>query len=281
MNSIKTVCLFLPLVFSMAAHGVELKGSFTQGGMIIGHTSPDAKVSFKGRSLKVSPDGYFVLGFGRDAPLDSELTVHFANGFEETEPVHIKKRRYDEQRINGLPKNKVEPSAKELKRIWAEQKLIDAARARDDEREDFLSDFIWPVTGRISGIYGSRRILNGKPKRPHMGLDIAAPEGTTVVAPADGVVTLGHHDMFYTGGTLFLQHGHGISTMYIHLSKILVKDGQEVKQGQPIAEVGMTGRATGPHLHWGMNWFNTKLDPGLLVPPMKKADTRDKLQETR
>jgi murein DD-endopeptidase MepM/ murein hydrolase activator NlpD len=136
--------------------------------------------------------------------------------------------------------------------------------------------FIWPVTGRISGVYGSQRILNGKPKRPHYGVDIAAPTGTPVKAPADGVVSLVHNDMFYSGGTLIVDHGHGLSTTYMHLHKILVKKGQRVKQGDVIAQVGATGRVTGPHLHWGMNWFDTRLDPSLLVPPMPKpAATSD------
>lgn len=271
------------LVFAASAPGsaVELKGSFVQGGMVIGRTSADAKVSYQGNKLKVSDQGYFVFGFGRDAPLKSELKIHFANGFEEIEPVTIKKRQYDEQHINGLPEEKVEPSKKEYERIWAEQKLINRARARNDARQDFLQECVWPVKGPISGVFGSRRILNGKPKRPHSGLDIAVPQGTTVVAPMSGVVTLAHADMFYTGGTLIIQHGQGISSMYFHLSKILVKEGQDVKQGEPVAEVGMTGRATGPHLHWSVTWFNTKLDPALLVPPKNEANTKNKTQTRR
>jgi murein DD-endopeptidase MepM/ murein hydrolase activator NlpD len=272
-NSMHPGLLLLLLSVSANLFAVELKGAFVQGGMVIGRTSPDAKVIFQNRELSVSSQGHFVLGFDRDAPAKAELAIRFANGYQEVEPIHIEPRQYDEQRIDGLDKNKVEPGKKELQRIWAEQKLIDKARLRNDARTDFLSDFIWPVKGRISGVYGSRRILNGQPKRPHAGVDVAAAEGTPVVAPANGVVTLVHNDMFYTGGTLFIQHGQGISTMYIHLSKILVQEGQEVSQGEPIAEVGMTGRATGPHLHWGLNWFKTMLDPGLLVPTMQEAGT--------
>jgi murein DD-endopeptidase MepM/ murein hydrolase activator NlpD len=268
--------LFFLLFAGPVTHAVELKGSFTQGGLVIGRASPDARVIYRDHELAVSSEGYFVLGFDRDAPAYSEIIIRYANGYQEVEPISIEPRRYDEQRIDGLAKNKVEPGKAELQRIWAEQKLIDKARARDDMRTDFLTDFVWPVQGRLSGVYGSRRILNGQPKRPHVGVDIAAPVGTPVLAPANGVVTLVHNDMFYTGGTLFLQHGMGVSTMYIHLSKILVKEGQEVQQGETIAEVGMTGRATGPHLHWGLNWFDTKLDPGLLVPPMEKPDTNHK-----
>ncbi len=263
------LCSLLVLIHASAA-ALELRGSFVQGGLIIGRTSPDAQVSYNKINLKVSSEGYFVFGLSRDAPAKSELSVRFANGFSEVEPIIIQQRQYDEQHITGLPKDKVEPSEKDLERIWAEQKLINKARAREDTRSDFLDRFIWPVRGRISGVFGSRRVLNGIAKRPHSGLDIAAPEGTTVVAPVGGIVTLVHQDMFFTGGTLFIQHGHGISSMYIHLSKILVTEGQEVRQGQAIAEVGMTGRATGPHLHWGINWFNTKIDPQLLLAEMPR-----------
>jgi murein DD-endopeptidase MepM/ murein hydrolase activator NlpD len=251
-----------------ATQPVELKGIATQGSLLRGHVVPGAKVIYGDKALQVSPEGYFLLGFGRDAPLESELIVELPNGERRTKVVSLQERAYEEQHINGLPQNKVTPSQKDLDRIWAEQKLLNAARARNDARTDFLADFIWPVTGRISGVYGSRRILNGTPKRPHMGVDIAVPQGTPVLAPANGVVSLVYNDMFYTGGTLMLQHGHGLSTMYIHLSKILVEKGQEVKQGDKIAEVGMTGRATGPHLHWAMTLHNVFLDPSLLVGPM-------------
>ena len=168
------------------------------------------------------------------------------------------------------PPRKVSPSAEDLERIYKDIALVKTVRKKDDPRTDFTQAFIWPVTGRISGVYGSQRILNGKPKRPHYGVDIAAPTGTPVKAPADGVVTMAHSDMFYSGGTLIVDHGHGISTVYMHLHKILVEAGQRVQQGDVIARVGATGRVTGPHLHWGMNWFETRLDPSLLVPPMPK-----------
>lgn len=263
------LAVMAPLMVALgAAQAVEFNGVATQGGLLRGHVAPGAKVFVGDQALQVSPDGYFLLGFGRDAPLESQLTVELSGGERQTQTLSLEKRTYEEQRIDGLPQRTVTPSRKELDRIWAEQKLLNAARARDDERTDFLADFIWPVTGRISGVYGSRRILNGTPKRPHMGVDIAAPQGTPVLAPAAGVVSLVYNDMFYTGGTLMLQHGHGLSTMYIHLSRILVKKGQEVKQGDKIAEVGMTGRATGPHLHWAMTLHDVFLDPSLLVGPM-------------
>jgi murein DD-endopeptidase MepM/ murein hydrolase activator NlpD len=239
--------------------------------MAIGSVDPAATVYFHGKAVRVSPDGQFVIGFSRDAEAASVIELHLASGVVEKHPVSIDKRTYKIQRIDGLPPRKVTPSAEDLERIGKEIALVKAVRKKDDPRTDFAMPFIWPVTGRISGVYGSQRILNGKPKRPHYGVDIAAPTGTPVKAPADGVVSLVHNDMFYSGGTLIVDHGHGLSTTYMHLHKILVKKGQRVKQGDVIAQVGATGRVTGPHLHWGMNWFDTRLDPSLLVPPMPKA----------
>ena len=256
--------LFLPI----AGHALSLEGNLIQGGMAIGRVDPTVRVFFRDNPVRVSPEGWFVIGFSRDAPLQGELTLHQPTGKVETHPFIIEKRSYKIQRIDGLPPRKVSPSAEDLKRISKEIALVKKVRKTDDPRIDFKQPFIWPVTGRISGVYGSQRILNGKPKRPHYGVDIAAPTGTPVKAPADGVVTLAHDDMFYSGGTLIVDHGHGISTVYLHLHKILVTLGQRIRQDDIIAQVGATGRVTGPHLHWGMNWFATRLDPALLVPPM-------------
>ena len=214
--------------------------------------------------------GLFVVGFSRDEKTEVALEVQYPSGRIEHHPVTIQARTYTIQRIDGLPKRKVSPSKEDLERIYADIALVKTARKTDDPRTDFTQAFIWPVIGRISGVYGSQRILNGKPRRPHFGVDIAAPTGTPVKAPAGGRVTMAHADMFYSGGTLIVDHGHGISTVYMHLHKILVKQGQTVEQGDIIAQVGATGRVTGPHLHWGMNWFETRLDPSLLVPPMPK-----------
>ena len=267
MTRIGRCCIALWLYcLSAAALALELSGSIQQGGLVHGRTTPGAKVYLAEQALRVSPDGVFVFGFGRDAGPEANLVIELPNGQRHTHILNVRQRRYQEQAIDGLPQNKVTPPQQQLDRIWAEQKLINAARARDDVRTDFTQTFIWPVQGRISGVYGSRRILNGIPKRPHAGVDIAAPTGTPVVAAADGVVSLVHQDMFYTGKTVMLQHGHGVSTLYIHLSAISVQAGQSVRQGEPIGAVGMTGRATGPHLHWGLNWFNLRLDPALLVP---------------
>lgn len=247
-----------------------LEGNLTQGGMAIGRVAPGATVHFQDKALRVSPEGLFVIGFSRDEETELEIEVHHPSGSIEKQPFTIQARTYKVQRIDGLPPRKVSPSPEDLERIYKDIAIVKKARKTDDPRIDFTGPFIWPVTGRISGIYGSQRILNGKPKRPHYGVDIAAPTGTPVQAPAGGRVTLVHNDMFYSGGTLIVDHGHGISTVYMHLHKILVAEGQTVEQGDVIAQVGATGRVTGPHLHWGMNWFETRLDPSLLVPPMPK-----------
>jgi murein DD-endopeptidase MepM/ murein hydrolase activator NlpD len=262
---ITLLCLPIP------AQALTLEGRLTQGGMVIGKTDPGATVVFQGKSVRVSPEGLFVIGFSRDAQAEAMIEIRQPSGKVEKHPVTVEKRTYKIQRIDGLPPRKVSPSAEDLDRIYKDIALVKQVRKKDEPINDFAMPFIWPVTGRISGVYGSQRILNGKPKRPHYGVDIAAPTGTPVKAPADGVVSLTHNDMFYSGGTLIVDHGHGLSTTYMHLHKILVKEGQRVKQGDIIAQVGATGRVTGPHLHWGMNWFDTRLDPSLLVPPMSEA----------
>jgi murein DD-endopeptidase MepM/ murein hydrolase activator NlpD len=194
-----------------------------------------------------------------------------ADGRTERRQLQVAARDYDIQRIDGLPQRKVVPKPEDLARIRADSAAVGRARRRDDARTDFLSGWIWPVEGRISGVYGSQRVLNGEPRRPHFGVDIAAPAGTPIVAPADGVVSLLHPDMFYSGVTLLIDHGHGLSTAYLHMKRALVEEGQRVSRGEVIGEVGASGRATGPHLHWGMNLFKTRLDPAVLVGPMPEA----------
>lgn len=250
---------------------LTLEGHLVQGGMAIGRVEPGSSVTFFGKAVRVSPQGHFVIGFSRDAPSDASLAIRRPNGKLETHRIQIEARTWPIQRIDGLPPRTVSPSPEDLDRIGQEVDLVQKARRRDDPRTDFLQAFIWPVSGRISGVFGSQRILNGQPRRPHYGVDIAAPIGTPVLAPADGVVTLVHPEMFFSGGTLILDHGHGLSTVYMHLHQIWVQTGDRVHQGDQIALVGATGRVTGPHLHWGMNWFDTHLDPSLLVPPMPTA----------
>jgi len=256
---------------SPAEQRLILEGSFVQGGLVVGHVPPGSAVSVDGQPVRVSADGVFLTGFHRDAPERSELRVRYPDGSQERRVLTIERREFQIQRIDGLPPKQVTPSKKDLERIRREAAMARKARERDDPRTDFLTGFIWPLEGRISGVYGSQRILNGQPRRPHYGVDIAAPRGTPARAPADGIVTLAYPDMYFSGGTLIMDHGHGLSSSFLHLSRILVKEGQRVRQGEIVAEVGATGRVTGPHLDWRMNLFEKRLDPSLLTGAMPAA----------
>jgi murein DD-endopeptidase MepM/ murein hydrolase activator NlpD len=263
-----TLALSMAWVGHLWAGTLELQGQPVQGGLMQGRTDPGTEVTFDGRPVRISKDGVFLIGFGRDAPAQAKLVVTFTDGSREWRELKVGQRKYKIQRIDGLPPRKISPSEEDLARIHRESASIKEARTKDDARTDFLKGFIWPAKGRISGIYGSQRILNGEPRRPHYGLDIAAPVETPVVAPASGIVTLTHPDMFYSGGTLILDHGHGLSSTFIHLHRILVKEGQYVRQGDVIAEIGATGRVTGPHLDWRINLFKRRLDPQLILKAM-------------
>lgn len=248
---------------------LSLKGDFTQGGLVIGKALKGSTVTFEDKQLELTPQGDFVFGFHRDMPQTATLTVSNGNR-KEVQKLFIRKRDYDIERIDGLPPSKVNPMKPEvLKRIHKEGALVANARKNTDKQTSFMQDFIWPAKGRLSGFYGSQRVLNGDPKRPHYGVDVAAPTGTEVVAPADGVVRLAYDNMFYSGGTLIIDHGYGVSSTFIHLDSIDVEEGVSVKQGDKIATIGATGRATGPHLDWRINWYSSRLDPQLLVPPFE------------
>ena len=252
---------------------VELSGALMQGGAVFGRAEPGSTVTLDGRAVRVARDGRFVFGFGREAPATAMLEVRGPSGAVERRTLEIRPRQFDVQHVDGLPQNLVTPDPEEEARIQREQAAVLEARQLDLDRPLFASGFIWPALGPISGVYGSQRILNGEPRAPHYGVDVAAPEGAPVRAPANGVVTFARPDLLLTGGTLVIDHGHGLSSTFIHLSRIDVAVGQEVKQGEQVAAVGATGRATGPHLHWGMNWFETRLDPQLVVGPMPVQPT--------
>jgi len=219
----------------------------------------------------VSPEGLFIIGLDRDEPARAQLTVAHAGVATERREFDVVTRSYDIQRVDGLPPSQVNPPPEALKRIEVDYAQVRAARARDTDRVDFSKGFVWPIVGRISGVYGSQRILNGQPKQPHYGVDVAVPVGTPVRAPASGVVSLAVPDMYYTGGTLMIDHGHGLTSTLMHLDKVLVKAGDEVKQGQVVAQSGMTGRATGPHLDWRVSWFDARVDAQLLAGPMPEG----------
>ncbi len=250
------------------ADAVRLEGKFIQGGVIFGQATPGARIVLNGREIRVTPGGRFVFGFGRDAPETAELEITLPGGTRDLRRLRIEQRTYKTQKIEGLPPKMVTPPEKTLARIAKENQAIAAARAVDRPEALFESGFIWPARGPISGVFGSQRILNGKPRRPHYGLDIAGPAGTPVLAPADGAVAIAAKDMYYTGGTVVLDHGHGLTSVYSHLKDVTVKQGQILRQGDVLGTIGATGRATGAHLDWRINWFKERLDPAYFVPPM-------------
>ena len=258
----KKFCFFiLILFFTKSAFAVEFQGKFIQGHFIIGKTESETKVLIDKKEVKVTDDGYFVFGISRDRKYDVVITLN-KDGNKQKIVKKVLKRKYDIQKIDGLPEEKVTPPEEVYERIKKENILIGNAKAIDSNLIYFKNKFIVPIKNTIiTGVYGSQRILNGKPKWPHYGLDFAADEGTTIKAMLDGIVTLSEPDLYYTGGTLMFDHGHGISTIYLHMQKLLVKKGQKIKQGDIIGTVGSTGRATGAHLDIRLNWFQTRLDP--------------------
>jgi len=242
----------------------QLDGDFVQGGLVFGKVTPGFEININKHAVRVSAEGEFVLGFGRDYPEKAVLTVINAQGIAHNYPLKIKQRNYNIQRIDGLPNQQVNPDKETLQRIKTEAMEIKKARSLDEERMDFKANFIWPTKGPLTGVYGSQRILNGEPRQPHYGIDVAAPIGSAVVAPASGLVTYAEN-MFFAGGTLVVDHGHNVSSSFLHLEKILVQVGDYVQQGEKIALVGATGRVTGAHLDWRMNWHDQRIDPTLLM----------------
>ncbi|PPU87647.1 peptidase M23 [Xanthomonas euvesicatoria pv. citrumelonis] len=252
-----------------AATDVVFPQSASQGALVIGKVPAGSKVQYAGRNLRVSGYGSVVFGIGRDATGPLQVQITQPDGSTRTVSIAVTPRDWPVERVNGVPPKTVNPPAEIAARIKREQAQVTAARDRDDARTDFAQPFIWPVQGRISGRFGNARVYNGQPGAGHSGMDIAVPTGTPVKAPAAGVVTFAAPDLYLTGGTVLLDHGFGVSSNFLHLSRIDVKVGDRVEQGQVIAAVGATGRATGPHLHWGMNWFDTRIDPLLVLERTK------------
>ena len=249
------------LLITTSSFATTFEGKFIQGSFILGKTKPGSEVFIDKKKVKVTPDGYFAFGLSRDRKNDVVITIDKKKIVKK-----VFKRKYNIQRIDGLEEKKVTPPEEVYERIKRENKWIGEVRAIESNLTFFTKKFIIPVENAIiSGVYGSQRILNGKPKWPHYGLDFAADEGTKIKAMLDGTVTLAEPDLFYTGGTLIFDHGHGISTLYMHMEKILVKKDQKVKQGDIIGTVGSTGRATGAHLDVRLNWFQTRLDPATVL----------------
>jgi len=249
------------LFITTSSFAVTFDGKFIQGSFIIGKTEPGSEVFIDKKKVKVTSDGYFAFGLGRDRKNDIVIKIN-----EKKIVKKVFKRKYKIQRIDGLEEKKVTPPEEVYERIKRENKWIGEARAIDSDLNFFKNKFINPLENAIvTGVYGSQRILNGKPKWPHYGIDFAAEEGTEIKAMLDGVVTLAEPDLFYTGGTLIFDHGHGISTLYMHMKTLMVQKGQKVKQGDVIGTVGSTGRSTGAHLDVRLNWFQVRLDPATVL----------------
>lgn len=258
-------------VFSDDMTRTSLMGAFVQGGVIFGQTEPGATVRVDGDNVMVSDDGRFVFGFGRDSALTSLLVVTYPDGAVERSAIEIEDKDFPVQRIDGLDQSKVSGFTEEqLAKISKDSAKKKAARQKTEKTPEWANGFDWPVTGRISGVFGSQRILNGEPKRPHSGVDVAAPTGTLVRAPAAGVVTLAETGMYFEGGLILLDHGQWLESAFLHLSRIDVEPGQRVEKGDVIGAVGATGRVTGPHLHWSMKWVGRLVDPTTTVPEMPK-----------
>jgi murein DD-endopeptidase MepM/ murein hydrolase activator NlpD len=264
----------LCLVATAALAGnLTLDGTLTQGALIRGFAGPGARVALDGKKVRVAPDGHFIFGFGRDAPPHASLDVTFRDGAHLHRTLAIAPRHYDVRRINNLPPAEVTPPPETLVRIKQEAAEIDRAFAQQSDSVAFETPLKWPVTGIITGVYGSQTFLNGQARQPHLGVDITAPAGTPIKAAAAGAVTLAESGLYFTGGTVIIDHGYDLSTLYIHLQNIAVRAGDRVTQGQIIGALGATGRATGPNLHWGLVWNEVRLDPALAAGPMSQPET--------
>ena len=257
---IKKFFVVLTIFTFTKVNAVEFKGQFLQGHYIIGITDPSAQIIIGEKEVKVSKNGYFVFGIDRDRKFDLTI-IKIKDGKKEKIIKKVLKRKYNIQRIDGLEESKVTPPESVYKRIKEENNKIGKARSINSDLLFFKNQFIMPVEGIISGVYGSQRILNGKPKWPHYGIDIAAKQGTMIRSSGSGKVTMAEDDLYYTGGTIIMDHGHGISTIYSHLENVMVSVGDKINQGDIIGTVGSTGRSTGPHLDFRVNWFQTRLDP--------------------
>ena len=253
------------LLLARGAAAAEFQGEPAQGGFLVGRAAPGTRLMLDGRTVRVGPEGQFAFGFGRDHGPSATLAVTPPAGRAESRALSVRRRDWDIQHITGLPPAQVTPDEAALRRITAERERLGLARAVDSALTQFAEPMAWPARGRISGIFGSQRVLNGQPRQPHFGLDVAGPVGTPINAALAGKVTLSG-DFFFFGQLLVVDHGHGVNTLYAHLSERLVAEGETVARGQLIARMGATGRVTGPHLHFSLSWYQTWLDPQPLLP---------------
>ncbi|MBX3446264.1 MAG: M23 family metallopeptidase [Parvibaculaceae bacterium] len=260
--------LLLSFGLAMPAAALEIEGNLEQGGLVIGKAAPGASAILDGTRLDMDADGIFAFGFDRDHGTSAKLVVTFPDGSTVERELAIAAREWKIQRVEGVPQKFVTPPPEAMEAIARSTQVKNEARKTRTEGSWFREGFIWPATGPISGVFGSQRFYNGEPRRPHYGVDVAAPTGTPIVAPAGGLVTLADMDMYFEGGLVFLDHGQGVTSLMMHMSRIDVKAGDRVAQGDVLGAVGGTGRATGPHLHWGLYWRGAWLDPQRLVGPM-------------
>ena len=261
MREILTFLIVVTVSALASAQSLTLSGRIEQGGIVFGSVETGATVTLDNRALSLSESGRFVFGLDRDAKSSATLVVSYPDGTETSEVLSVARRDWLIERVDGLPQNTVTPDPETVRRIRAEGGMIVAARNRTEPLPFYETGFLLPAEGRISGVFGSQRILNGTPRSPHSGLDIAAPIGTPIRATADGVVSLVHDGMVLTGKTVMIDHGFGLDSVYIHMSDITVEEGQRIQQGDVIGAIGMTGRTNGPHLHFGISWYGAKLDP--------------------
>jgi len=267
---IKRVIILLFSYMALALNIVNaktfIKGEIIAGGIIIVNASPGSTVKLNGESIMISDKGVFLVGFERKPQLTQILEIYDENLLVEKITLNVKTRSYEIQRINGIKKEKVDPPQSVIDRIYMERNSVKESRKKSNliTSTYYNNGFVLPAKGPISGVYGSQRILNGKPRSPHYGIDIALPKGHEVVSPMDGIVVFSNNDLYYSGGTIIIAHGQGLTTSYLHLSEILVSVNNIVRRGELIGKVGATGRATGPHLHWGAELKGKRIDPKYL-----------------
>jgi murein DD-endopeptidase MepM/ murein hydrolase activator NlpD len=276
-------CLLATLPHAVSAQGFTLNRPVEQGALVFGRAAPGTKVTLGGRRLRVTGDGRFVFGVDRDAKQPLKLALEYPDRRRETTYLPVKPRRWRKQFIAGVPPGMVTPPPSLMARLKREYLLVVGVRKADSVEIHWTRKLRWPAHGRISGVFGSQRFYNGKPRSYHSGVDVAVPKGWKVRAPIGGVVSLTHEGLYFAGKTVMVDHGHGVQSSFIHLSRILVRPGERVRQGQVIGLVGSTGRSTGAHLHWSMSWFQTRIDPRRVVGPMPrpKAKARAKAKPRR
>ena len=260
------LCLHVAQADSVPIAGATSQnGTITQGGLVTLTLPKGASATLDETPLMISAHGHIAFGFHRDDEATQQLIITTEDGTRHHTALTPSARSYKTQSITGLAGKYVTPPQETLARIAADREAVIAARNHQTVQDDFITGgFDWPLIGTITGIYGSQRILNGKPRAPHYGIDIAAPKGTPVTAPADGIITMAH-DLYYTGGTIIIDHGLMVSSTLLHLETMAVEEGDRVTRAMVIGTVGSTGRSTGPHLDWRINWGAKRLDPQLAV----------------